>query len=57
MYHGRSSKDNELNNYIERVKERPIRSNPPIERNKFINDRFLYCDPPEVILQSKSYFN
>ena len=40
--------------YSEQIKEVSIRRNFPSQKRKIPEEvNFLYCDPPEVILQSK----
>jgi hypothetical protein len=53
MFNGKSQKDDELIKYVNQIKERPILSRMPIDKIRNDNNRFLYCDPPDVILQSK----
>ena len=55
MFNGRSTRENKLNKYVNQVKEKAILSRMPSDNYKKENDRFLYCDPPEVILQSKFF--
>jgi site-specific DNA-adenine methylase len=43
-----------INNYSDQIKEVSIRRNFPKEKPISTEEsNFLYCDPPEVILQSK----
>ncbi len=42
-----------INNYSDQIKEVSIRRNFPVQKVVAAEDKnFLYCDPPEVILQS-----
>ncbi len=50
-----NGKNDELNKYVNQIKERPILSRMPTQSYKIDNKRFLYCDPPEVILQSNFF--
>ncbi len=44
-----------INNYSDQIKEVSIRRNFPKEKQAVTEDKnYLYCDPPEVILQSNS---
>ena len=49
-----------INDFAEEIKEVSIRKHfePPKPISETLNSpNFLYCDPPEVILQSKSKIN
>lgn len=43
-----------INQYADQIKEESIRKNFPKENKTAVAIKnFIYCDPPEVILQSK----
>lgn len=42
-----------VNGFSENIREVSIRKNFPKPRPQLEGKTFLYCDPPEVILQSK----
>ncbi len=42
-----------VNKYSEQIKEVSIKKNFPKEKEVKEDNNFLYCDPAEVILQSK----
>lgn len=42
-----------INAFSDEIKEKSILYNFPKDEKNTYNKNFLYCDPPEVILQSK----
>jgi hypothetical protein len=53
MFNDKVSKKNELNKFADQIKEKSILAKFPKEITFLQNEKFLYCDPPEVILLSK----
>ncbi len=57
MFVQKKKKNEGVNAYSEQIKEQSILKKFPKENTLLNEKNFLYCDPPEVILQSKNYKN
>jgi hypothetical protein len=56
MFHEKKKKKEGIEDYIEKIKEVSVRKNFTSSKGMLLeNKNFLYCDPPEVILQSIIY--
>lgn len=53
MFVQKKKKNEGVNAYSEQIKEQSILKKFPKENRLADEKNFLYCDPPEVILQSK----
>ncbi len=53
MFVQKKKKNEGVNAYSEQIKEQSILKKFPKENSLADEKNFLYCDPPEVILQSK----
>ena len=55
MFIQKKKKNQGISEFSEQIKEKSILYRFPIESNTNDDKAFLYCDPPEVILQSNKF--